>query len=347
MTRPRTIPRRGFTLIELLVVISVIGALVALLLPAVQSAREASRRAQCLNNLKQIALAAQNYATTLGALPQGMAFQVHTNSPSLNQLGEMWNSHSIFVSLTPQLEQQPLYDAVNFSVNIFNKANWTIHSVGLSTLVCPSDPGADVLRTIPDGGMIDPGTVPMRYTSYAGNAGMWFLWFQQEYPPQPSMNGLFHIRSAVTLAHIKDGTSQTLAFGERAHTVLAGDSALWWHWWTSGNYGDTLFCTLFPMNPFRRTSDVYGDSGDSRSSAYVSAASSMHPNGCNFAFADGSVRFLKDTIQTWPYDQTTGLPAGVTFDPSGPYQVKKGTTPGVYQALSTRRGGEVVSASDD
>jgi prepilin-type processing-associated H-X9-DG protein len=158
------------------------------------------------------------------------------------------------------------------------------------------------------------------------------------------MNGLFHIRSAVTLAAITDGTSNTLLLGERAHSFLSNDSSLWWHWWTSGNYGDTMFCTLWPMNPFRRTSDIYGDSGDARTSAYISGASSLHPGGCNFAFADGSVRFLKDTINTWPYDQTTGLPVGLTFDPDGPYKVAPGTRPGVYQALSTRSGGEIVSA---
>jgi prepilin-type processing-associated H-X9-DG protein len=70
----------------------------------------------------------------------------------------------------------------------------------------------------------------------------------------------------------------------------------------------------------------------------------MHPGGCNFAFADGSVRFLKDTIETWRYDQTTGLPVGVTFDPAGPYILAPGTRWGVYQALSTRSGGEVVGA---
>jgi prepilin-type processing-associated H-X9-DG protein len=191
-----------------------------------------------------------------------------------------------------------------------------------------------------DGWMLDPGAVTMYYTSYAGNTGTWMLWFQQDLPPQRHMNGLFHLKSAVTLASITDGTSQTLIFGERAHSLLDSPSALSWHWWTSGNYGDSMFCTLFPMNPFRKTSSI---NGDARTAAYISGASSMHPGGCNFAFADGSVRFLKETINTWPHNQTTGLPRGVAFDSVGPYKLEPSVSFDVYQALSTRSGGEVIS----
>ena len=252
---------------------------------------------------------ALNYHDAIGAFPQGVPFQVDANYPGQNQLGQglfMWNAHSIHVALLPYLEQQPLFNAVNFNMNVWNVQNFTIHSVGVAALVCPSDRGADLTRKIPDGGMQDPGEVTMRYTSYAGNAGMWMLWFQQDFPPQNSMNGLFHIRSAVTLASIKDGASQTLAFGERAHTLLDDDSALWWHWWTSGNYGDTLFCTLFPMNPFRKINGLNVNSSDAHADFYVSSASSMHPGGCNFAFADGSVRFKRS--RSTP-GSTTRIPA--------------------------------------
>src|SRR5262249_41581521 len=203
---------------------------------------------------------------------------------------------------------------------------------GIGRLWCPSDYRVAESKVLPDGALLDAGQCVMNYTSYAGNTGTWQLWMTQDPLPQRSMNGLFHVRSAVKLADIPDGTSNTLLLGERAHTLLNDQSALWWHWWTSGNYGDTLFCTLWPMNAFRRTSNVYGDSGDARTSAYISGPSSLHPGGCNFAFADGSVRFIKETIQTWPYDQTTGLPVGVTFDPTGPYRVAPSVRPGVYQA---------------
>src|SRR3981081_627016 len=106
--------RSGFTLIELLVVIAIIAVLIGLLLPAVQSAREAARRAQCTNNLKQIALAAQQYNTAVGALSQGMTFQVDANTPGDAALGQMWTAHSLFVSMLPYMDQQPLFSAVNF-----------------------------------------------------------------------------------------------------------------------------------------------------------------------------------------------------------------------------------------
>jgi prepilin-type N-terminal cleavage/methylation domain-containing protein/prepilin-type processing-associated H-X9-DG protein len=337
--------RRGFTLIELLVVISIIGVLIALLLPAVQAAREAARRMQCANNLKQISLAAQNYLSAIGTLPQGMPFQVDMNTPGATAWGQTYVSHSVFVSILPYLEQQPVYDMVNFQVDIFNAPNFTVHATGLSGLWCPSDPKVSQPVLVPDGGQIDPGATTMRYTSYAGNSGTWVLWYQQQLPPQNSMNGLFYIRSAVALASITDGSSNTLAFSERAHGMLDADSALWWNWWASGNYGDTLFCTLFPPNPFRKMNGTVLDEGDDRQEPFILSASSMHPGGANFAFMDGSVRFLKDTIDSWAQDPTTRLPKGLTFDPAGPYKVASNVRPGVYQALSTRNGGEVVDAT--
>ena len=341
MTDNRPASRPGFSLIELLVVISIIAVLIALLLPAVQSAREAARRIQCTNNLKQIALAAHNYHSTEGCLPQGMPFQVDGNNPGDTAFGQVWTAHSVFVAVLPQLEQQPLFNAINFQMNMWNAPNFTVSGVALKGLACPSDFAAANQRIIPDQSQQDPGALPMYYTSYGGNAGTWMLWYQQEMPPQRSMNGLFHIRSAVTFADIRDGLSNTIAFSERAHSLLDDDSALWWHWWTSGNYGDTLFSTLFPMNSFRKVGPGTGVD-DARGAAYISGASSLHPGGANFAFMDGSVKFLKDSINTWPADQATGLPRGLTFDPNGPYKVAKGTSFGVYQKLSTRDGGEIV-----
>jgi prepilin-type N-terminal cleavage/methylation domain-containing protein len=134
---------RGFTLIEILVVIAIIGVLVALLLPAVQAAREAGRRMQCANNLKQLALAAHNYVSAHGVLPQGTAAHDLTAHAD-------WGaqpSHGAFVALSQYLEQGPIYNAINFDLSIFDIPNTTVHAVGLATLWCPSDPTAAAPET--------------------------------------------------------------------------------------------------------------------------------------------------------------------------------------------------------
>ena len=125
--------RSGFTLVEVLVVISVIGLMAALLLPAVQAARESSRRIYCAAKLKQLALACHNYADGFGTLPIGIP-RMYDPDPALDFFGE---SHSIFVSTLGQLDQQPLYNAVNFSRSIFASANSTVYATGLEVLWCP------------------------------------------------------------------------------------------------------------------------------------------------------------------------------------------------------------------
>src|SRR5262245_44323207 len=126
MTRRGAIPRGGFTLIELLVVIAIIGVLIALLLPAVQAAREAARRAQCTNNLKQLALGLQNYADAVGALPQGMPFQIDWHDPGGTAFGQVWTDSSIYVAMLPYIEQQALFNSVNANMSIWNAPNFTV-----------------------------------------------------------------------------------------------------------------------------------------------------------------------------------------------------------------------------
>jgi prepilin-type N-terminal cleavage/methylation domain-containing protein/prepilin-type processing-associated H-X9-DG protein len=312
---PSTRSGRGFTLIELLVVLIVIAVLVALLLPAVQAAREAARRAQCINNLKQIALATQNYADVQDVLPQAV---VLTRVFPQQQWFDV--SRSLFVALTPYLDQQPAFNAVNFDLNVlYNAANATIQGVGLSTLWCPSDPAGTRAQSLQVGwGWADWDPVrpyTFQYTSYAGNAGD-----GQHLGPFPyySENGSTYASSqCIGLARITDGLSQTIGFGERAHSLLDPQSEPWYFFWATGDFLDSLFETVLPIDP---QSSPLNDEG---SFAIFWAASSFHPGGCNFAFLDGSVHFLKDTINTAP-PGTGGI--------------------GVYQALSSINGGEVIGA---
>jgi prepilin-type N-terminal cleavage/methylation domain-containing protein/prepilin-type processing-associated H-X9-DG protein len=335
-------PRRGFTLIELLVVIAIIGVLIALLLPAVQAAREAARRAQCTNNLKQLALAAHNYLTVHSVLPPGIQFQFDYNS------GLYWTSGSILIPMMQYMEQVPLYNAVNFNLNIYDADNYTISAAGVSSLWCPSDPTITKIQTFPPGGGgLDPNIpMSMHYTSYGGNSGTWF-YYSSNPAKLNQMNGLFYLFSRVGLADITDGTSNTMIFAERAQGILNQSDQVSWHWWTSGNYGDTMFNTLYPINPWKRLSLSDGggttsNDGEGGLDAYVSTPGSYHPGGANFAFADGSVHFIKESINAWPYNAATGLPTNVTIDSNGFYIVSPPSA--VYQGLSTRSGGETVSA---
>jgi prepilin-type N-terminal cleavage/methylation domain-containing protein/prepilin-type processing-associated H-X9-DG protein len=330
--------RSGFTLVELLVVIAIIGLLVALLLPAVQAAREASRRIQCAGNLKQLALACHNYADAYGTLPIGIP-QMYDPDPALNFFGE---SQSVFVSTLGQLEEAPLFNAVNFSRSIFASANATIYATGLQVLWCPSDPSIQMEVEYPF--YEDPFKEKIRFASYAGCTGTWYADLT-DFPDRlnpvrvSQINGLFTANRGIPFAEITDGTSQTMLLSERAHGLLTGEEFRFWHWWADSVSMDTRFWTIFPLNPFRKIPDT----PETYSSAYTSAASSFHPNGANFAFADGSVRFLKDSINSWATGRT-GYPLGVSEDGQGIFHMKPGTRLGIYQMLSTRAGNELISA---
>jgi prepilin-type processing-associated H-X9-DG protein len=326
-------------LIELLVVLAIIGLLVGLLLPAVQAAREAARRMQCTNNLKQITLAALNYAENWGTLPMGgYAQSIAAGTGPFAPDGTPYVSNGPLLPLTPYLDQRPVFDAMNFDVNIWTAINATVTAIGISTLWCPSDPGINASRTLSDGSFYDPGAFKMYYTSYHGSLGAWFVFPQFN----AYANGLFMAEGAVRLASITDGLSQTIAFGEHTRAILSPADQDCWHWWPSGSHGDAIGDALYPINPQRVLPYSSADIG--QAPAYAVAASSLHPGGANFALADGSVRFLKETIDCWRNDPATGLPPGIWYAPPGLIHVASGTRFPVYQALSTRNGGEVIDA---
>jgi prepilin-type processing-associated H-X9-DG protein len=328
-------------LIELLVVIAVIALLLALLLPAVQSAREAARRTQCANNLKQIALAAQNYENAWHVYPQG----VHFNDAGLDQFG--FSTTSLFVALCPYLEQQAVFSATNFDWNGWSPANTTIHNVGVATLVCPSDPSAGDGKVLPAGNLIPiwylyQGDLPYRVTSYAGSAGTWFQHSRNQARLAQS-NGIFYRWSHVPAAGITDGASQTIGFSEHATSLVPFVPDVAFDW-TDAWYGSTLFTSFYPINPFTRVQDIPID--DVLPSPYHGAASSMHPGGVNVAMMDGSVRFIKETIDSWPINPSTGWPIGVSRDANLLYVTAHDTHVGVLQKLTTRAGNESISGDE-
>ncbi len=167
--------RRGFTLIELLVVIAIIAVLIALLLPAVQAAREAARRSQCVNNLKQLGLATHNYLSSNNTFPQGIQWQFDSHGTGC------WTSGSCLVPLMQYAEQVPLFNATNFSCNMYNEQNLTISATGIATLWCPSDPKVPDLYTYPVGAVptiAAPFQLAMHFTSYGANSGEFFIFDQ-------------------------------------------------------------------------------------------------------------------------------------------------------------------------
>jgi prepilin-type N-terminal cleavage/methylation domain-containing protein/prepilin-type processing-associated H-X9-DG protein len=340
-------PGRGFTLIELLVVIAIIAVLVGLLLPAVQSAREAARRAQCVNNLKQLGLAAANYEGAHGCYPLGIL--------QMNIGGYYGVTNSCFVSLLPFFEGSAVYSAYNTNLDHADPGNTTVAGAGQSVLWCPSDGVVSQSQVITDnfGPFLVP-NVRMQYTSYHGVTGTWYT-YAWPVPPFPATfdyvgavgtaNGMIGYYSSVRLAAVTDGTSQTMLFGETAHALLGAADRPNWHQWNEGYPGQTLINTFYPPNPQRTLRNFDGLLGSG--TVFLSSASSMHPGGVNFGFTDGSVRFVKETISTWARDATTGAPLGVSLATSWTY--REGGTGfqgrGVYQALSSRNGGEVLDAA--
>ncbi len=341
MRRPRDVTRSGFTLIEVLVVVAIIGILIGLLLPAVQAAREAARRTQCSNNLKQIGLAVHGYHTAVGCLPRG---RVDSRDPRYVLGGEPCSGiidHSFLVAILPQAEQAPLFNAINHGASIFGPENLTIRSVGVGIYACPSDPGAGAARfgsldaVLPDPA---PDLSSVMPTNYAGMMGPVYSSARpnpmrdcQISPDQLARaNGTINDLSPLTFASITDGLSHTLIVSERKLSLLrdANDpeeplADERYGWWFLGEMGHTLMTATQSPNHHKKSpsSDLVG---------WFSSASSSHPGGVNALMGDGSVRFIKEGIESTP------LTSSQVFLP--------GADLGVWQKLATRNGGEIIDA---
>jgi len=306
---------RGFTLVELLVVIAIIGVLIALLLPAVQQAREAARRMQCSNNLKQIGLAAHNHHDTFGTFPNGTQ-----GGP---RRGYAWT-----VFLLPFIEQNSLYESLNIvNHDIHPSASQTdrkaFRQTVLEAYVCPSDSHPDInerrttwsYKDVRDNGRLVAGT-----SNYVGNAGTKLLSVeaggQQFGTVDENVNlgtfmqahdGILFTRSIVRFRDITDGTSNTVFAGERDYNSSShgNHEASNWvgqkHIGSSKHYNNYTIFRDHGSNVYSMQINSFGNNNsdgaiDSDAVDDGDSWSSAHPGGAMFVLCDGSVKFLPETI---------------------------------------------------
>jgi len=266
--------RAAFTLVELLVVIAVIGILVALLLPAVQAAREAARRMSCSNNLKQIGLALHSYHDVMRAFPSGYVSQPATYlRPSWG-----WSTFSL-----PYLEQQTLYDAMGVTTARFGgNATFAMADANtqtpVSVFVCPSDVGQPLNHRKGD-------HAKSNYRGISGNETLPLSSFAS----LTTMNGVIFLNSQVAITHIHDGSSNTIVVGEcKLEPGNTGKKACIW----AGMRGLNAAVHISDVMWWLNDEPAYAINGTA-SQAY----SSQHPGGAQFLLSDGSARFIAETVE--------------------------------------------------
>ena len=326
--------RHGFTLVELLVVIAIIAILIALLLPAVQAAREAARRIQCNNNMKQLALGLLNYHDTVGQFPPSGQWPSHVSGKDFSN-GYGSNGPTWVISVLPWMEQQALFDQFDLSKVISNPANRPPRGVPLEVMICPSDTGHHVKYQ--PGSETSGNWARGNYAANAANgplggmASVKAAVYGADSPgwKDPLRRGVMGPNVALSMKHIRDGTSNTILLAEvrvglnrrdpRGTWAMngAGSSALYWHGWHWGQH--SFGPANGPNDPSPESDDLpdclriiaeFGTGGAAilanekmtcrvnRVTYGQAGTRSRHPGGVYVAFVDGSVHFIADDIET-------------------------------------------------
>jgi prepilin-type N-terminal cleavage/methylation domain-containing protein/prepilin-type processing-associated H-X9-DG protein len=303
--------RAAFTLVELLVVIAIIGVLVALLLPAVQAAREAARRSSCSNNLRQLGLALHNHHDTLGNFP-----------PARNAWPLV---HSALARLLPYVEQQNLRELVDFTIPPSNAANLTASQTPVKLFICPSDMGAGIVPGSAHAGtnyVVANGTGTIGYGLIASGDGLFTqipLGFRDVTDGSSNTGAISEsilgngtTSTGTTPADAKREVLEVPGGNDPTPAACQGASGAWSGQrgakWIDGHYGNTLYNHFYTPNPRE------WDCGNGSHNKGLSTARSRHPGGVQLLLCDGSVRFVSNTIRL-----------------------------DAWRALATRDGGEVVA----
>jgi len=325
--------RPGFTLIELLVVIAIIAVLIALLLPAVQQAREAARRSQCKNNLKQIGLALHNYEETFRVFPIG--YTDNSTAAGVQDGGWSWQ-----VMILPQLEQTALFNSFDLNVHphgpLSSPGNIASIRKTLAVFSCPTDvkPATTVFFN-------DPDKSTLATSSYAGSVGMFDAQPGVGTPPGPDprmTSGLFTINVSRKIRDITDGLSNTIAVGE----MTWGPQALGGQSDRNTLYGSVVDGGQAQVNVRNVIGGPWNHLRCARYKINIPAVQawqafhSRHVGGGQFLMLDGSVRFVSDTIA-----HTETQYAFSIFNPKVAAQTSTPETPGLYQRLHGRDDGLV------
>lgn len=315
--------KKGFTLVELLVVIAIIGILIALLLPAIQAAREAARRMQCTSHVKQICIALANYEGAFRHYPPGRVGPDDNESGYTDAEIKQRVSTSGFVGLLPFLEQQALYDQIDFNTggglwnaNLegwLNARNGAVIGTRPDVFVCPSDDSQPTSDDTTLGENYSIGDYSAATGSYAFCSGDKTIKSAMDSPKDKASDakykntGVFYYVSKHTIREIPDGLSKTMFIGEvvEAHTKRSSNI------WTRGMRDiDSLRATWNSVNTWPGAGDCNGDQNGDQNGAFAS----RHAGGANFGFGDGHVVFIDENIGDFVYRALSTRDGGETTD---------------------------------